>query len=108
MSGNQYVDSASVTLWVEADPLGAYLDVTPQPDLRSGTCATVGGDMWFPDVNPSTNDRENTAQAKRFCQACPVRQACLQYAIDNNLREGIWGGLDRLERNAVKRQRVAA
>jgi WhiB family redox-sensing transcriptional regulator len=37
-------------------------------------------------------------QAKQMCAGCPVRQDCFSYAIDNELRHGIWGGLTEAER----------
>lgn len=41
---------------------------------------------------------------KSICQHCPVQQLCLAYAIANDEKFGVWGGMDRKERNAVKRQ----
>lgn len=38
------------------------------------------------------------AEAKALCLRCPVRAECLQYADDNDEREGIWGGLTPQER----------
>lgn len=31
--------------------------------------------------------------AQKVCQRCPVRERCLDYAINNNITHGIWGGL---------------
>lgn len=39
-----------------------------------------------------------TAYGKKVCAACPVRLQCLQYALDNEERFGIWGGSDEVER----------
>lgn len=33
-------------------------------------------------------------EAKKICGACPVREQCLQWALDNKQVWGIWGGLD--------------
>jgi WhiB family redox-sensing transcriptional regulator len=60
---------------------------------------------------PETRDRES--RAKSFCRVCPVRMACLQYALDNGEKYGIWGGLDederkRYRRNKSERQRQQA
>ena len=33
-----------------------------------------------------------------LCESCRVRQACLQYALTNNLKYGVFGGLNARER----------
>jgi WhiB family transcriptional regulator, redox-sensing transcriptional regulator len=40
---------------------------------------------------------------KRICMACPVREECLDYALSNDERFGIWGGLSERERRRAKR-----
>jgi len=32
-------------------------------------------------------------QAVQLCHTCPVIERCLDYAITNQIEEGIWGGL---------------
>lgn len=60
-------------------------------------CAQVGGELWFPEKGGSTRD------AKRICNRCEVRAECLEYALDNDERFGIWGGLSERERRRLKR-----
>ncbi len=43
------------------------------------------------------------AQAKAMCRDCPVREQCLEYALDNDERHGIWGGLTTKERRKLAR-----
>ncbi len=51
-------------------------------------CATVTNpDVFFPDRNQST------VEAKWFCKSCPVQKECLQYAIDEKIEHGVWGGM---------------
>ena len=45
--------------------------------------------------------------ARRLCRTCPVRQACLDYALAVQEPHGIWGGLNELERRRLARKRVA-
>ena len=45
---------------------------------------------------------ETAGPARRVCAACPVRQACLDYAITNRISHGIWGGLTERERRALR------
>lgn len=47
-------------------------------------------------------------QAKAICHTCPVRVACLNYALEHNETFGIWGGLSGRERREYKKQRRAA
>lgn len=59
-------------------------------------CAQVDiGEMWFPEKGGSTRD------AKKVCAACPVRAECLDYALKNGERYGIWGGLSERERRRL-------
>jgi len=52
--------------------------------------------------------------AKKVCNgedgrpACPVREACLEYAIEQRERFGIWGGKSERERAAIARDRRIA
>ena len=47
--------------------------------------------------------------AKRICAACPVRQLCLDYALETREGHGVWGGLNETERRAIlKRQALEA
>ena len=45
----------------------------------------------------------STREAKRICAACPVRTECLDHALSNDERFGIWGGLSERERRRAKR-----
>ncbi|MEO8477828.1 MAG: WhiB family transcriptional regulator [Actinomycetota bacterium] len=50
------------------------------------------------------NARE--AVAKSLCAACPVREICLDYALDVSETHGIWGGYNEMERRAILRERA--
>lgn len=63
-------------------------------------CAEVGGDVWFPE------EHESPRQAKEVCRRCPVRVECLEYALDNDLRFGVWGGTSERERQKIRKQRA--
>ncbi len=46
----------------------------------------------------------STREAKRICLGCEVKDACLEYALANDERFGIWGGgLSERERRRLKR-----
>ena len=50
------------------------------------------------------DDVIGTNQAIRFCQDCPVKNPCGQYAMDNNIFYGVWGGLSIRARTKLKRE----
>ena len=65
-------------------------------------CAETDPEAFFPEKGGSTRD------AKRVCGGCPVRAECLEFALANDERFGIWGGLSERERRRVRQQRVGA
>ena len=70
--------------------------------MRRGAC--VGSEpMAF--FLPSSFGAKATAATKRICAGCPVREQCLDFAITENMQEGIWGGLTVRERGRIRRMR---
>lgn len=67
-------------------------------------CATIGDKDWFfPDDEEEDFDtlRAKTLNAKALCLACPLTEACLEYALKTPSLEGIWGGKTKSERQAT-------
>ncbi|MXM65506.1 WhiB family transcriptional regulator [Streptomyces sp. HUCO-GS316] len=62
-------------------------------------CAQTGADFFFPE--PGSSVRE----AKRICAMCEMRSACLEYALENDERFGVWGGLSEKERLQLRHTR---
>ena len=48
------------------------------------------------------------AAAIAICGVCPVREECLEFALQTRQVDGIWGGLTEPERRRVRRRRQAA
>lgn len=46
---------------------------------------------------------EQIAKAKAVCADCPVVRACLEWALESNQQDGIWGGTDEGERRRLRR-----
>ncbi len=69
---------------------------------RAANCLGVDPDLFFPERGGSTRE------AKEVCRGCVVRQECLQYALDNSEKFGIWGGLSERERRRLRRRRDGA
>lgn len=61
-------------------------------------CAQTDPEAFFPEKGGSTRE------AKKVCQTCEVRRECLEYALANDERFGIWGGLSERERRKLKRR----
>ncbi|MGG7463927.1 MULTISPECIES: WhiB family transcriptional regulator [unclassified Plantibacter] len=63
-------------------------------------CAQTDPEAFFPEKGGSTRD------AKRICTTCDVRAQCLEYALQNDERFGIWGGLSERERRKLRKRAV--
>lgn len=66
---------------------------------QKGSCRGLDPAVFYP---ASDDDAE---PAKAVCAGCPVRQLCLEYALANRERDGIWGGATERERRRMLRQR---
>ena len=61
-------------------------------------CAQTDPEAFFPEKGVSTRD------AKKICTSCEVRNQCLEYALENDERFGIWGGLSERERRKLRKR----
>lgn len=71
--------------------------------FESPSCATVGGDFWFPESGDGGSVAD-AAYAKSICAGCPHRKECAEWGIYKEAH-GIWGGLTIRDRQIVRRQR---
>ncbi len=89
----QFITTSSIT--VSAVP------VEPDPDWNDyANCLGVDPDLFFPERGASTRE------AKEVCRGCEVRHDCLEFALQNGEKFGIWGGLSERERRRIRRQRA--
>ena len=63
--------------------------------------------FFGPDGEPRPEREIREAKAKKVCVSCPVRGKCLDYALRNSIKHGIWGGLDQEERARERRRRAS-
>lgn len=74
----------------------------PTPDwMAYATC-------WVEDIPPDVFfpiDGEGVVLPISICNRCPVREACLEYALANHEDHGIWGGKSERERWRIRRNR---
>lgn len=64
-----------------------------------GRCGEIGGEAFFPEKGGSVR------AVKRVCQGCPVTEQCLKFALDNQIHEGVFGGLSERERRPLLAER---
>ena len=61
-------------------------------------CAQTDPEAFFPEKGGSTRE------AKKVCLSCEVRVECLEFALAQDERFGIWGGLSERERRRLKKR----
>lgn len=64
-------------------------------------CSNVSPEIFFPNHG-------DAREAKRICACCPVKQPCLEYALERDARDphcnaGIYGGLSPAERAEIRK-----
>ncbi|MFF4902588.1 WhiB family transcriptional regulator [Streptomyces sp. NPDC001068] len=79
-------------------PLAADVSV-PFPEMTGDEPCRQDPDFWFPEQGV------NAGPPKLFCNTCPVLIECRAWALANPELTvfGVWGGMGRSERNAVRR-----
>jgi WhiB family redox-sensing transcriptional regulator len=60
-----------------------------EPDWEQALCAQTGPEFFFPEAGGSTRE---------------ARAQCLEYALVNDERYGVWGGLSEKERARLRRR----
>ena len=75
-------------------------DDNPLAWQSDALCAQTDPEAFFPEKGGSTRD------AKKICTGCEVRSQCLEYALSNDERFGIWGGLSERERRKLRKRAV--
>jgi WhiB family transcriptional regulator, redox-sensing transcriptional regulator len=66
-----------------------------------GRCTEEGRHDFFFSEKPSEQ-----AQAQLICSSCPVRENCLQLALEQDLEWGVWGGVIFWDGQAYFRRRT--
>ncbi len=69
---------------------------------HAGVCRDEDPELFFPPTEePSVAGNAQVALAKDVCESCPVKDACLAWALDTEQAFGVWGGKSSLERRAL-------
>jgi len=74
----------------------------PEDWRQLASCRDLDTAMFFPASD------EESAPAQAVCADCPVRAACLEFALITRQDDGVWGGLTETERRRVRRRRQDA
>jgi WhiB family redox-sensing transcriptional regulator len=82
---------------MSAQPIDAS-DSTGWQDFAN--CRGVDPNFFFPERGGSVSE------AREVCKGCVVREDCLEYAMKNGEKYGVWGGLSEKERRLLRRQRA--
>ena len=70
--------------------------------MAKGRCREVPPSVFFP------SDGLGVQAAQRICADCPVSEDCLEYALENRIDHGVWGGRSERERRRILRSRRSA
>ncbi|TYP89884.1 WhiB family redox-sensing transcriptional regulator [Blastococcus xanthinilyticus] len=85
-------------------PFVGFLGFGLEPEAQSwqerALCAETDPEAFFPEKGGSTRE------AKKICTGCEVKAECLEFALANDERFGIWGGLSERERRRLRRRAV--
>lgn len=71
-------------------------------ELEDAACQDEPDHLFFP---PKYNSKGIVERAKKICGECPVQLECLEIALQNNEKYGIWGGKTSNERRRIRRSR---
>ncbi len=92
----------SISLTSDQSTPAVELDGEDKSWQDMANCLGVDPDLFFPERGASTRE------AKEVCKGCVVRDDCLEYALANGEKFGIWGGMSERERRRIRRQRALA
>ncbi len=84
----------------------AYSDVCRVMEsnwMAFGECNEHPPSLFFP------SDGVGVEVAKKICADCPSKEPCLEYALENRIDHGVWGGTsERQRRRILKARRTGA
>jgi WhiB family transcriptional regulator, redox-sensing transcriptional regulator len=69
------------------------------PWIALARCRDLAPKIFFPSDGPGVE------VAKRYCAECLVKRACLEFALENQIHHGVWGGTSERERRRIAKRR---
>jgi WhiB family transcriptional regulator, redox-sensing transcriptional regulator len=85
--------------------------LSPDPAWRRrewrtrSACLSADPDLFFP-ISATAAAAPQITRAKTICAGCPVRSACLGFAMAHRDLQGIWGGTTDEERRKTRRSKA--
>ncbi len=70
--------------------------------MAVGNCRVEPPAIFFP------SDGVGVEIAKRICVDCSVKQPCLEYALENRIDHGVWGGTSERQRRRILKKRKSS
>jgi len=70
--------------------------------MQDGNCRNYPPGAFFP------SDGVGVDAARKICSDCPVKAPCLEYALDQRIDHGVWGGCSERERRRILKSRRRA
>lgn len=70
--------------------------------MSQGKCRDLSPSIFFP------SDGVGVQAAQKICADCPVSRECLEYALQERVDHGVWGGKSERERRRILRRRRVA
>lgn len=77
----------------------SILDLRPPEWQERAACQDIGFELYFTDISGTRSSEERAAQ--KACETCEVRSQCLQFAVDNRIEYGVYGGMTARPRRAL-------
>lgn len=89
--GASHSDAANLSIPIDPDYATAW--------MADGKCRSYPPAVFFP------SDGVGVDRARKICKDCPVAETCLEYALEQRIEHGVWGGCSERERRRILKRR---
>ena len=81
------------------------LSITSSPFDGTQLCSEYDTNVFYPEPDEFGNYVESDFDvAKNICNSCWLKDKCLEFALNSNEKEGVWGGTSPAERRRLRRR----
>lgn len=87
--------TATVPKQRKPEPISNVVPIRAEDWMTLADCQGVATDIFFPELDELPSD-----DARKLCARCPVKEECLQWAINHD-EDGYWGGTTKTQREAI-------